>query len=266
MNALPTFLILVAVGQEPVAANRDGFLAAMRESAERYRVTTRNDTDEAPATLEDEPLLRWTNPQRGSPDGIVYLWTRKGRPVAALCVYPNNGAFDHEWQSLAESPLEASFPEGVTWKPSNPGLTFVPVPDAPPVADTAQLRLSQMRSLARRFSGWVYKPPETQQIRLLTQPIYRYPDDTPDAIDGAVFAYVQGTDPEVLLLFEARQDADALRWYYAYARMSSVYLEVRDGDRVVWSVEPDWSHDAGRPYMTFLQRVPIPAVPGEAAE
>ena len=36
-------------------------------------------------------------------------------------------------------------------------------------------------------------------------------------------------------------------------------LEARGGDRVAWSVEPDWPGDPNRPYVSFLQRVPIPA-------
>ena len=44
-----------------------------------------------------------------------------------------------------------------------------------------------------------------QQMRLLTQPIFRYASPQAGIIDGTMFAFVQGTDPEVFLQVEARQ-------------------------------------------------------------
>jgi hypothetical protein len=41
-------------------------------------------------------------------------------------------------------------------------------------------------------------------------------------LDGAVFAFVQGTDPETLLMVEARKTGDAWQRQFAFARMNSV--------------------------------------------
>jgi hypothetical protein len=58
-----------------------------------------------------------------------------------------------------------------------------------------------MKEIARRFhcrlSG---NGPEDQDLRLLPSPIYGYNSDQADVLDGALFAYVQGTDPEVILM------------------------------------------------------------------
>ena len=42
-------------------------------------------------------------------------------------------------------------------------------------------------------------------MRLLAQPIYRYENTKGDLIDGGLFVFVLGTDPEAFLLIEARR-------------------------------------------------------------
>jgi hypothetical protein len=46
------------------------------------------------------------------------------------------------------------------------------------------------------------------ELRLLPKPLYRYASRSQKVLDGALFAYVwtRGTDPEWLLLLEARDD------------------------------------------------------------
>ena len=67
-------------------------------------------------------------------------------------------------------------------------------------------------------------------------------------VDGAVFAFAEGTDPEVLVILEARRDADHPegRWSYSVARMTSPGVEVRLGDPVVWSGLPYWNNPRSR--------------------
>ena len=54
----------------------------------------------------------------------------------------------------------------------------------------------------------------TRPLRLLTQPIYKY--ETADS-GGALFAFVEGTDPEVFLMIEARTVDAGSVWHYALA-------------------------------------------------
>ncbi|MAG94065.1 MAG: hypothetical protein CMJ48_09980 [Planctomycetaceae bacterium] len=55
----------------------------------------------------------------------------------------------------------------------------------------------------------------TRQLRRLSQPIYRYESDNANLLDGAMFAFVQGTDPEVFLLLEARSKGNNHQWEFA---------------------------------------------------
>jgi hypothetical protein len=43
----------------------------------------------------------------------------------------------------------------------------------------------------------------------LAQPLFRYESIDPDLVDGALFAFVTSTDPEALLVIEARKPAPA---------------------------------------------------------
>jgi hypothetical protein len=255
MKSLYVLLLLTGQAAEE-DANRDERLELMSSIAERYVISVRND-ENTTAELIREPLLRWSNPIRRASDGSVFLWVSSGRPVAALCIYPAQGDLDHEWQSLSEQPLRARFERGPDWTPTDPGVRFAPVAEAPPVAKSAVLRLSQMRALARRFTASVHKAPNDQELRLLTQPVYRYPEKTPGVVDGAIFAFGQGTDPELLLLLEPRAaEASEPAWHFALAPMSGNYLECRYNGVSIAEIKPAWPGEVTDTYKTFIRRSP----------
>jgi hypothetical protein len=77
---------------------------------------------------------------------------------------------------------------------------------------------------------------------LLTQPLYRYEGLDPGkldrgVLDGAIFSFAVGTDPEVLLVLEARQLKDGARWEFAIARFHYVEMKAKYKDREVFSAE-----------------------------
>lgn len=73
-------------------------------------------------------------------------------------------------------------------------------------------------------------------LRLLPSAIARYgrADATPE--DGVLFAFVEGTDPEVFLFIEVRAVANGPEWQYACAPMSMWPLKVAHKGRTVWEV------------------------------
>jgi hypothetical protein len=115
-------------------------------------------------------------------------------------------------------------------------------------------KLRQMKAIAERFSAAVdqagtFQRPE--QLRLLTKPVYRYSAESQGILDGAMFAFTQGTNPEVLLLVEAEGAGTAAKsWRYGFARMSSFYLRVLRGDKIVWERDrpPVPTRDPRGPY------------------
>ncbi|MEX2027318.1 MAG: hypothetical protein WEH44_08450, partial [Pirellulaceae bacterium] len=143
-------------------------------------------------------------------------------------------------------------------------------PAAPAVEETRPQRLRQMKALAERFRGtllgWKRLTIDREELRLLTRPLYRYDPKEGSVIDGAVFAFAMGTDPEILLLIEAVQDpgADAARWQYAFVRRTSGELEARIGDQVVWQADRfPAQNDSRRSYYTIGTPLPPELVPQE---
>jgi hypothetical protein len=65
--------------------------------------------------------------------------------------------------------------------------------------------------------------------------VYRYHDDAAGVDDGAVFAFVHGTDPELFLVLEQR-NKEAKGWRYALVPMTCWAVEAKRGDKIVWNV------------------------------
>jgi len=217
--------------------------------------------------LEPKPLLRWSNPVSGIEDGALWLWTKDGRPVACLDTFSTSKGktYSHQCQSLAENPFVCQVDGQVRWSPQQPGVTYSPVPEAPQPASTPSARLIQMRAIAREFTveddfKTRFREPEfhTHELRLLTQPLYRYGRDGDRVLDGAAFAYVLGTACETLLLLEARQEDGNLVWHFAFAGQTCYELRSKYKDQQVWS-QPCWDNafDIQKPFYAFT----MPAAP-----
>jgi len=195
---------------------------------------------QTPFQLVAEPILNWSNPIRLTRAGGMFLWTLDGRPQVALCVYPNNDRYDYEFQSLSEWPLTASVGRAAAWEPSEAGVTFKTLEDVPPPGRSRGQTLLQMRRFVKDFSGKLVPRGSAEvPLRLLPAPVYRYPERglAEGYIDGGVFVFVQGTDPEVVLVVEALS-GDEPRWQYALARMSVVPSRITLRDETVWEVGP----------------------------
>jgi hypothetical protein len=95
-----------------------------------------------------------------------------------------------------------------------------------------------MRRLAQEFTGHeTDSDGRRYDLRLLPAPMYRYPAAKSGVVDGALFTLVsmEGTDPEVWLLLEARQEGGKTRWEYACCRFSNRDLCVQRKNEEVWS-------------------------------
>ena len=215
-------------------------LELCRRGAREYRLSL-DDSRHTELELKTDPVLRWSNPSVGSIHGVVFIRTDKGRPAAVASIFKWFEPHTHmafEVHSLAETPLVGSLGDRPVWKSSRAGVEFKPVEGAPAPAETATGRLTQMRAMSKDFAvEKIDREGDVQRMRLLTQPIYRYQSPPAKIADGAIFAFVQGTDPEVLLLLEAREGASGPAWHYALARMNSVVFKVTYKDREVWKTE-----------------------------
>jgi hypothetical protein len=144
----------------------------------------------------------------------------------------------HEFQSLATEPLEGKREGKTVWNSQQAGIQWQTIAEQPAVSDSKLIRTRQLRAMANRFR--IEKTDRKQvsrELRLLGQPIFRYGSDDSDVIDGAIFAFVQGTDPEVFLLIETRTVAGVLEWHYALARMNSVKFVAHYQGHEIWQTD-----------------------------
>ena len=162
--------------------------------------------NEVAAEMREEPLQRWTDPTREFSDGGMWVWRAAGRPVAVVGIELYQ-YWSLEFVSLSPSLVRGEYrPAGVQWKPAKAGAEFHEIADAPEPGKTESVRLRQMRELAHRFTAierWADKGKFA--LRLLPHPIDRYATPASGTVDGALFLIAHGTNPEVLLLIDARR-------------------------------------------------------------
>jgi hypothetical protein len=245
---------------ETTEAHRAQRLKLMQRHAADYELHEAADEKQR-LILQEKPVLRWSNPVRETDDGAMFLWTTEsGLPAAILSIYTHEEKFiDHEFQSIAPAPTVAQYRGAPVWRPEKAGMSFRALPGSPPApAELAALRLSQMRKMLGDFSASMGRDWWRNELRMLRQPIYRYGDERGDVLDGAVFDFGQGTDPELLVTIEACRDGISKPnyWRYAPARLNMGTLELKHNDSIVWSIE-DWNHrlDPAATYITFVHRL-----------
>jgi len=227
-------------------------LALMNERAASFEIR-RNGAKPTTLELAAQPVLRWANPDSHVVDGATFLWLADERPAVIGAMWFELGRAHFELHSLSPEPLSATIGGNTCWSTSRPGLRWEAVPGAPPPEESRPERLRQMKRLSEDFGMYAVKsPPRFEEgsiwrYRLLAQPIHRYAEEA--AVDGAIFALVQGTDPEAFLLLEARTEKEKTGWHFAFASACGWELHAQHRDREVWLVK-NWhdQNDAERVY------------------
>ena len=120
-------------------------------------------------------------------------------------------------------------------------------------------RFLQIKKLAAEFTGHeIDRNMRRLELRLLPTPLYRYPTAKSGVIDGAFYALVAdaSTDPEILLVIEARQIEGKVRWEYACGRLSDLELHAHRKDKEVFSFVPGMpSSGPAQLYLCFSEKV-----------
>ncbi|HJT34033.1 MAG TPA: hypothetical protein VJ783_18450, partial [Pirellulales bacterium] len=192
---------------------------------------------EPPAGLKfgEKPLLRYNDQTRPGDKGVQALldataWRlgETGRPLAivTLEIYPSREAravLSYEFVSLSPLTFEMKNSRGIAWRPASAALTMRRLEDAPEPADTKRARLGQLRQLARRFTAQGEWQGVKDEYRLLAQPIDRYDDVAAGVLDGAMFVFANGTNPELGLLLECSDR----EWSYGVFCLTAATLTIQ---------------------------------------
>jgi hypothetical protein len=250
-RSLPAPLILAALlglasADEPPEISpqqRAAHLQHMREVAASIRLLAKPTRDDSAVPLREEPLLRYTDNTRFNYDSTLWIWAGGGRPTALAAVeyyprHPEGPRWLFEVASLSTQPIAAQRDPDLHWTAKEPGLKLRPLDDARPIAEKATRRLSQMKEMCRRFTAHESAVVEGRvELRLLSSPLYRYADADAGVTDGAIFAFANGTNPEVLLVLEAHGGKDKDPWHYALVQMTGGAVSVELDSKEVWQRE-----------------------------
>ena len=212
-----------------------------------------------PVAFQPQAILRWSSPAAGSIHGSVFVWTVRGCPVTVSSIYKWSSPDTHlgiELHALAPGIASVNRKGVRAWVPGSTVPVRKPMPDAPKPADSSAGRLRQLRALAHEFVGsGTLRNGNARNLRLLSQPIYRYRSENPEVIDGGLFAFVEATDPEIILVIEAVKGPNGPEWRFAAARMNSTALRLNHKGREVWSAPMmPWgqARNHNQPYTLFM--------------
>ncbi len=192
-----------------------------------------------PSELQASPLLTWQNPISGA-NGGVFVWTIAGRPVAVTKSHVNDRKQHYVETSitLRDGPQSTQAGSAI-WVPEATTAVVVPVTDLAPPRETKAGRLQQMRELAGSFEiedQWGEDQEELYQLRLLPRPLYRYEAPMEHVIDGALFGYSQGTNPEAVVVIEVVETDSGSEWRCQVSRLTGYAVTARRNGDVVLEV------------------------------
>jgi hypothetical protein len=271
-----TMLLAIAVGatgqaeQAADARQREVGIwrRAFNRQAKEYRIAA-TDNPAKVFDLVEKPVFLWSQPVRFSQIGSVYIWVQEdGRPGAIGTIFcwktqQANWAMTHEFHSLATEPVKTVWRGQAIWAPTEPGLQWSLLPDADPPGDSRRRQSLQIRRLSREFQAHTEGANRGRwELRLLPKPLHDYAVEEGEATKvGAVLAMCQGTDPELLLVIEARPTDRGVRWHYACGAFTDLGLVVQFRGAKVWSAPATpGGRDPGKCYwrerITSVARLP----------
>ena len=241
---------LSAYGDDAVESERRDF---MLQKLKDLDVSVPGLIGSESTTFDEEPLLRFSNPISGVVDAGVFVWKREGYPQAIGKIFVNEKkeAWGAYISSLATTRLQMKRDGRRIWTPG-PQKGFKRIADAARPSTRSAFRNTQMRNIAQQFQVldlWKEDPTVNDQdvsdwtLRLLARPLLRYDSKERNVLDGAVFAFVLGTNPEVLLSVEAIDDQSEPYWQYRFTRLTIYELKALRKKKQVWSAERRLAHE-----------------------
>lgn len=218
-------------------------VAWLREKIAAMRLVPTRDATDA-CKLRDEPIFKWSNPVSGA-EGAVFLWLSDGRPMALAKCHLNSRNSYHVETLISISDLSPRLSTGgnVIWEPTDPGVKFETLTELGTPAATETLRLTQMRRAVREYrfvDNWGEEAKRERaewELRLMPTPLLRYASRSHKILDGALFAFAQGTNPEALVLVEAVETSAGPVWRAAPSRLTGYHVRGWHKDQLVLDAE-----------------------------
>ncbi|HLJ10043.1 MAG TPA: hypothetical protein VKU82_02580 [Planctomycetaceae bacterium] len=234
-------------------------LEIMKSAIDDLKPSISGDASESTLEFAPTPLLRYNDETRGFLDAGVWRLGERGRPRALVTIelyrqQEGTAFLSYEFLSMTPQRLVLASPNGARWTPTPTEIKVVSLANAPEPADSAKGRLLQMRQLARRFAAHEDRQGDKVECRLLPQPIDRYDDAEQGIVDGAIFVFANGTNPEIGLLLECGKSD----WSYGVLRLSSAALALDLDGKSVYQDGPFKNYTMTSPYTATRRTIALP--------
>lgn len=212
MNRIYPALILMLCGslgfaqESPhgaASASEEKF-RAMATLAQKIQVFILRDGKEIPATLRDEPVMKYGDGLRKIKESTLWAWMDGPQPVAFQKIEVNvwNGPENPFWTFCIASATPQRLKIVWPFRPE-PFLTeplpFVTLGGVDIQTQTEAALKLQLRSLVRDVKVTEGAGKTAEEIRLLPHPLLSIADPGRN-VHGAVFGYAMGTNPDALVI------------------------------------------------------------------
>ena len=226
------------------SAERQLILREMRTAVAAMSVSEKKGDNLQPAKLVEDPIFRYSDPQRLILDGTMWVWTVDELPVMTMKLerfsLPEP---ERRWLfnvgSCSTNLIAVKWPFDMEFDSKKPGLTFQPLDAGPKLSESKSGRLLQLKQLSRKFSATMLGTTGTDdksEMRLLPTPLYRYSSKSGRIADGALFGLsATGTNPDAIIAVQWREEGSASHWEFACMGTTDCGLQIRLDDAEVWS-------------------------------
>lgn len=250
------------------------WLDLSRKYAEAFTLTGIEDEGAKPFLLHEKPIFLHTQSVRGDDIGAVHLWlTEDKRPAVVGAVFAwsnskNSRMVMYEFHSLVHQPISLKTSDRVPWTSRTRGFEWKSFPEGAPTPAEKPLRHRlRVKQLARRFTANTTTDKNQRwELRLVPTPIFEYQSESAGVDYGALFAFCQGTDTELLLLIEAchnperdSEDQSSRRWRYGLAPFSDYKIRAELDREEVWESPQATAGENGKPHFWgAIEQLPKP--------
>jgi hypothetical protein len=248
-------LLFAGSAQAQETEPSDARLEAMVRRTGLLKMSLPEDEKRPAPELSKSSVLRCNDPTREEVDGTVWLWLEGKRPLAALCLFLVREQWNYEHVSLCDEALKVTGRPDWAWQPPATKRAWLTLDEPVPGSTAARDRTS--RALAGRFTASEVRKGEPYPLRLLPRPLYTYADPERGIVHGALFAFVYGTNPEILVQLEAREAKGKPAWNVSFARLSSAEISVKLGEKEVWTVPAMTASNPKHDYFSAHGKDPI---------
>ena len=235
---------------------KDSRLAEMHRKISNLKLSGRHSDA---IDFAEKPLLRYSDPTRAIADATVWQLGAEGRPqgIVVMEFYRNDERGDtfwsYEFTVTSSKVVESISGPGFEFLPRGNEFSWTPI-DAGRPGRTKIHRSSQMKQIARAFRVTERFGNQTWNLRVMPRPLLKYTDEKNDVLDGGIFIVAHGTNAELLLLLEARQDTSGQQtWQAGFARLGAAPLNAKYKGKTLYNV--NWRPHNSRSYITAREDI-----------